>query len=55
LIIDCASMQAAEPAMWGGHTPSQEHVLALATAFIGEWNWAVQEMLRYWEYPPTRQ
>jgi hypothetical protein len=50
-----ASMQARQPAMWGGHTPSQEHVLALATAFFEEWNWAVEEMLRHWEYPPTGQ
>jgi hypothetical protein len=50
-----ASMEARQPAMWGGHTPSQGHLLQLATAFYEEWNGAVEEMLRYWEYPPTRQ
>jgi len=42
------------PAMWGGQTPSAESVQQLRDAFIAEWNYAVDQMLRHWERPPIR-
>ncbi|KAF1851873.1 uncharacterized protein K460DRAFT_373777 [Cucurbitaria berberidis CBS 394.84] len=54
LIPYYARYQASLPAMWGGHTPSSEQITQLTNAFIAEWNWALSQMLRHWEHPPTR-
>ncbi|KAF2116944.1 hypothetical protein BDV96DRAFT_39122 [Lophiotrema nucula] len=44
--------QAAQPAMWGGRTPSDDDVSKLTNAFVAEWNWAVSQMLRHWDQAP---
>ncbi|KAF2712120.1 hypothetical protein K504DRAFT_521419 [Pleomassaria siparia CBS 279.74] len=54
LIPYYAQHQAAQPAMWGGLTPSPEGAKQLADAFIAEWNWALDQMLRHWDQPPSR-
>ncbi|KAF2658401.1 hypothetical protein K491DRAFT_676442 [Lophiostoma macrostomum CBS 122681] len=54
LIPYYAQYQAAQPAMWGGKTPTPEGVAQLSNAFIAEWNYALRHMLRNWDQPPTR-
>ncbi|CAO2651189.1 Nn.00g094860.m01.CDS01 [Neocucurbitaria sp. VM-36] len=49
-----ARYQASLPAMWAGHTPSSEQINQLTDAFVAEWNWALGQMLRHWEQPPTQ-
>ncbi|KAH7359916.1 hypothetical protein BKA66DRAFT_514938 [Pyrenochaeta sp. MPI-SDFR-AT-0127] len=49
-----ARYQASLPAMWAGHTPSSEQLTQLTNAFIAEWNYAISQMLRHWDQPPTR-
>ncbi len=48
-----ARLEASRPDMWGGQTPTDTAVQQLANAFITEWNWAVETLLRHWESPPT--
>jgi hypothetical protein len=40
--------------MWGGHTPSPEQINQLTNAFVAEWSYALGQMLRHWDQPPTR-
>jgi len=54
LIPYYARYQAEQPTMWGGHAPSSEQVEQLTSAFVAEWNYAIGQMLRHWEQPPTR-
>ncbi|KAF2201344.1 hypothetical protein GQ43DRAFT_39458 [Delitschia confertaspora ATCC 74209] len=54
LIPHYANYQAALPTMWGGSVPTAEGVTRLSAAFVAEWNWAVDNMLRHWEQPPTQ-
>ncbi|OAL49980.1 hypothetical protein IQ07DRAFT_611798 [Pyrenochaeta sp. DS3sAY3a] len=54
LIPYYARYQASLPAMWAGHKPSSEQITQLTNAFVAEWNWALGQMLRHWEQPPTR-
>lgn len=49
-----AHMQASQPAMWGNRIPSAEGVAQLSSAFVSEWNWALNQMLRHWDQPPSR-
>ncbi|KAF2262394.1 hypothetical protein CC78DRAFT_554605 [Lojkania enalia] len=53
LIPYYAQYQAAQPAMWGGRSPSADGVQQLSSAFIAEWNWAIGQMLRHWDQAPT--
>ncbi|KAI9696689.1 MAG: hypothetical protein M1820_008063 [Bogoriella megaspora] len=48
-----AEAQAALPAMWGNRRPEPEEVARLANAFTTEWSWALGQMLRNWDVPPT--
>lgn len=54
LIPYYARYQASQPTMWGGHAPSSEQTEQLTTAFVAEWNYAIGQMLRHWDQPPTR-
>ncbi|KAF1997729.1 hypothetical protein P154DRAFT_496490 [Amniculicola lignicola CBS 123094] len=54
LIPYYAQYQASQPAMWGGNTPTADGVTKLTNAFIAEWNYAIGQMLRHWDQPPTR-
>jgi hypothetical protein len=54
LIPYYARYQASQPTMWGGHTPSADQITQLTTAFVAEWDYALGQMLRHWEQPPTR-
>jgi hypothetical protein len=54
LIPYYSQYQAAQPASWGGRTPSEEQVKELAGRLEGEWKGAVRQMLRYWKEPPTQ-
>ncbi|KAF2131160.1 hypothetical protein P153DRAFT_374929 [Dothidotthia symphoricarpi CBS 119687] len=54
LIPHYACHQASQRSMWGGCTPSPDQVTLLTNAFVVEWNWAMGQMLRHWEQPPTR-
>jgi hypothetical protein len=54
LIAYYAQYQASQPATWGGHTPSAEQIAQLTDAFVAEWKWALDQMLRHWERPPTQ-
>ncbi|UPX16195.1 uncharacterized protein EKO05_0006609 [Ascochyta rabiei] len=54
LIAYYARHQASQPATWGGLGPSSEQVGRLADAIGVEWKWALDQMLRHWETPPTR-
>lgn len=54
LIPYYARYQASLPAMWAGHTPSSEQITQLTNAFVAEWNYAISQMLRHWDQPPTR-
>ncbi|KAJ4297560.1 hypothetical protein N0V90_005452 [Kalmusia sp. IMI 367209] len=54
LIPYYAQHQASQPSMWGGRAPSSDGVTQLTNAFIAEWHWAVQQMLRHWDQPPSR-
>lgn len=49
-----AQYQASQAATWGGMTPSAEQVAGLTDAFVREWKGAVEQLLRYWEEPPTQ-
>jgi len=49
-----ARIQASQPAMWGNRIPSAEGVAQLSGAFVSEWNWALNQMLRHWDQPPSR-
>jgi len=53
LIPSYAQYQASLPAMWGNQIPTSHGVQQLANAFVVEWNWAVDQMLRHWERPPV--
>lgn len=55
LIPYYARYQASQPAMWGNQTPSADGVTKLTSAFVNEWNYAVTQMLRYWDRPPVSQ
>jgi hypothetical protein len=39
--------------MWGNQIPTAHGVAQLANAFVLEWNWAIDQMLRHWERPPV--
>jgi hypothetical protein len=39
--------------MWGDLIPTQEAIQTLANAFMAEWNWALNQLLRHWERPPV--
>lgn len=54
LISAYARSQASQPAMWGNRIPTAEGVTQLSTAFVNEWTWALNQMLRHWEVPPRR-
>ncbi|PSN63764.1 hypothetical protein BS50DRAFT_602475 [Corynespora cassiicola Philippines] len=54
LIPYYAQYQASQPAMWGGRTPTSEGIAQLTNAFVAEWNYAVGQMLRHWDQPPSR-
>lgn len=54
LITYYAQYQTAQPATWGGRTPSEEQVKELNEKLQREWRGAVEQMLRYWEGPPTQ-
>ncbi|KAF2629635.1 hypothetical protein BU25DRAFT_456712 [Macroventuria anomochaeta] len=49
-----AQYQASQPATWGGHKPTDEHVKQLTGVLVREWKGALEQMLRYWEEPPTQ-
>jgi hypothetical protein len=53
LIPHYAHQQAAMPAMWGNVLPSPEGIQALSAAFVSEWTYALEQMLRHWETPPV--
>jgi len=42
------------PAMWGNQSPTAEGIQRLRDAFVAEWKYAVDQMLRHWERPPIR-
>ncbi|KAF2404572.1 hypothetical protein EJ06DRAFT_210216 [Trichodelitschia bisporula] len=52
LIPYYAHYQASAPAMWGHRVATPDEVSKLTAAFVAEWNWAVDQMLRHWERPP---
>ncbi|KAH7116751.1 hypothetical protein B0J11DRAFT_509780 [Dendryphion nanum] len=54
LIPYYAQWEAQQPTMWGGRQPSAEDVAKLTSAFVAEWNWAINQMLRHWDQPPSR-
>ena len=54
LIAYYAQYQAAQPATWGGRTPSEDQVKEFSDKLQREWKGAVRQMLRYWEEPPTQ-
>jgi len=54
LIPYYAHYQASLPAMWGNQSPTAEGIQQLRDAFIAEWKYAVDQMLRHWERPPIR-
>ncbi|ORX97863.1 hypothetical protein BCR34DRAFT_628508 [Clohesyomyces aquaticus] len=54
LIPYYAQYQAGLPTMWGNRTPSAAEISQLSNAFVAEWNWAVGQMLRHWDQPPSR-
>ncbi|KAF2873144.1 hypothetical protein BDV95DRAFT_627901 [Massariosphaeria phaeospora] len=54
LIPYYAQHQASQPAMWGGRAPTTEDITRLTSAFVGEWNTAINQMLRHWDQPPSR-
>ncbi|PVH94080.1 hypothetical protein DM02DRAFT_661383 [Periconia macrospinosa] len=54
LIPYYAQYQASQPAMWGGHQPTQDRVAQLSGAFVTEWNYALEQMLRHWSHAPAR-
>lgn len=41
--------------MWGNKTPSADGVTQLTSAFVNEWQYAISQMLRYWDRPPVSQ
>lgn len=41
--------------MWGNQTPTADGIAQLTGAFVNEWNYAVSQMLRYWDRPPVSQ
>lgn len=53
MISAYATSEAAKPEMWGGKYPDQSDADQLAACFAFEWNEALEQMLRHWEYPPT--
>lgn len=53
LIAKHARLLAVKPAMWGGRTPTAAGVEKLATACVGEWTRALDQMLRQWTSPPS--
>ncbi|KAI9782675.1 MAG: hypothetical protein M1835_003951 [Candelina submexicana] len=53
LITKHARSQAALPKQWGGRKATSAGINQLADAFIAEWTWALGQMLRHWESPPT--
>ncbi|XPS72399.1 hypothetical protein M3J09_004564 [Ascochyta lentis] len=54
LIPYYARHQAGQPATWGGQTPTSEQVNQLTQAIVVEWKWALDQLLRHWDTPPTR-
>jgi hypothetical protein len=54
LIAYYAQYQAAQPAIWGGTTPTENQVKGFCDELQREWKGAVRQMLRYWEEPPTQ-
>ncbi|KAH6618716.1 hypothetical protein C7974DRAFT_416071 [Boeremia exigua] len=48
-----AQYQAGLPATWGGHTPTDAQIAQLTDILVREWKGALEQMLRYWEAPPT--
>ncbi|KAJ4988785.1 hypothetical protein SVAN01_05762 [Stagonosporopsis vannaccii] len=54
LIMYYAQYQAALPASWRGCQPSDGQVKQFTEVLVGEWKGALQQMLRYWDVPPTR-
>ncbi|KAF2454742.1 hypothetical protein BDY21DRAFT_366139 [Lineolata rhizophorae] len=54
LIPYYAQHQASQPSMWGNRIPSAEGVAQLTNAFVGEWEGAVDQLLRNWDVPPSR-
>lgn len=53
LIRYYAQYQAGLPASWGGSSPSEGQVAQFTEVLVREWAGALQQMLRYWEVPPT--
>ncbi|KAI9716816.1 MAG: hypothetical protein M1812_005156 [Candelaria pacifica] len=53
LITKHARSQAALPKQWGGRNATSAGINQLADAFTAEWTWALGQMLRHWESPPT--
>ncbi|KAF2639203.1 hypothetical protein P280DRAFT_491100 [Massarina eburnea CBS 473.64] len=49
-----ARYQASQPAMWGGRNPTVDESTQLTKAFVAEWHYALDHMLRHWSRPPTR-
>jgi len=40
--------------MWGKKRATPEGVARLTQAFVAEWTYAVEQMLRHWDEPPSR-
>ncbi|KAF3008859.1 hypothetical protein E8E13_010975 [Curvularia kusanoi] len=49
-----ARYQATQPTSWGGRLPSSEQMERFTSILVQEWNSALEQMLRYWEEPPTQ-
>ena len=54
LIRYYAHYQASQPAAWGRRAPTAEQVEQLTAVFVTEWKGALEQILRYWELPPTQ-
>ncbi|KAF1949218.1 hypothetical protein CC80DRAFT_555578 [Byssothecium circinans] len=48
-----AQYQASQPTMWGGRAPTKDGVTQLTNAFVAEWGYALDQMLRHWSHSPT--
>lgn len=53
LIAAYARLEALKPEMWGDKQAGEGDVARLAACFEGEWDAAVETMLRHWTVPPT--
>ncbi|KAI9805009.1 MAG: hypothetical protein M1833_006312 [Piccolia ochrophora] len=53
LIKKHANIMAQKPSMWGNRTPTAAGVAQLSSNFVNEWTYAVGQMLRHWDSPPS--